>query len=327
MAPQRLLDPGGPGACRACVDARARATAFASRLLVYRHAWRGQDNALAHSGQGAQLRDGDYGRAVRRVQGLPGDRRRALRRLRRNGRGIESRRRRDDVVARKGRLRAGGRPLQGLHDRRGAHAHGARVQRDAQDARRAARARQIHSGDDRSSENSGHRALALPAIQSQADAGRAHRVASHDHSRRGRDRERAAGVASARQGGRRQHARRVVAHRSGHCLCRGAPDRDGRARHARCDRSERARAAARRPQGRIAYRPAGRGRRNGRAQLLVCGGIAGSWQLAAQDRPGAIRPPSRVGRLAGSGGRATSGRRIVARGRPTVLPDCHARTR
>ncbi|VVE00423.1 hypothetical protein PSO31014_02085 [Pandoraea soli] len=312
MAPQRLLDPGGPGACRACVDARARATASASRLLVYRHAWRRQDDALAHSGQGAQLRDGHHGRAVRRVQGLPGHRRRALRRLCGNGRGIESRRRRNDVAARKGGLRAGGRALQGLHDRRSAHADGARVQRNAQDVGRTARARQIHPGDDRSAEDSGHCALALPAIQSQADAGRAHCVAPHDHPRRGRHRERDAGVASARQGGGRQHARRLVAHRSGHRLCRGPADRDGRTRHARGHRSERARASARRPQRRVAHRPAGRCRRNGRAQFLVCGGIAGSRQLAAQDCSGAIRPPGRVGRVAGSGGRETSGAGVVA---------------
>ena len=61
------------------------------------------------------------------------------------------------------------RPLQGLHDRRSAHAHQGRVQRDAEDARGAARVPEVRAGDDRSAEGAGDGAVALPAVQPAAD--------------------------------------------------------------------------------------------------------------------------------------------------------------
>ena len=71
-------------------------------------------------------------------------------------------------------------PLQGLPDRRSAHAVEGGVQLDAEDARGAARARQVRARDDRPAEDPGHGAVALPAVQPEAaDAGadrRAHRA-------------------------------------------------------------------------------------------------------------------------------------------------------
>ncbi len=154
----------------------------ASRVALHRHARRRQDDAVAHPRQGAQLhRAGRQGRhhrdAVRRVRGVHRDRCRPLRRLHRDGRREQPRRRRDGAVARARDVRAEQRALQGLHDRRGAPAVRARVQRDAEDARRAARLRQVHPGDHRPAEGAGHGAVALPAVQPEADDAGRHRRA------------------------------------------------------------------------------------------------------------------------------------------------------
>ena len=63
------------------------------------------------------------------------------------------------------------RPVQGLPDRRSAHAVEAGVQRAAEDAGRAAGARQVPARHHRPAEAAGHGAVALPAVQPQA-AGR-----------------------------------------------------------------------------------------------------------------------------------------------------------
>ena len=107
--------------------------------------------------------------AVRRVRRLPRHRRRPLHRLRRARRGLEPRRRRDHAAARPGGLQAGRRPLQGLHDRRSAHALDDGLQRDAEDARGAARLPQVRARDDRSAEGAADGAVALPAVQPAAD--------------------------------------------------------------------------------------------------------------------------------------------------------------
>ena len=65
-----------------------------------------------------------------------------------------------------------GGPLQGLHHRRGAHALAACVQLDAEDARGAARAREVHPRDDRSAAPAGDGAVALPAVQPEAAVAR-----------------------------------------------------------------------------------------------------------------------------------------------------------
>ena len=79
---------------------------------------------------------------------------------------------------------ADARPLQGLPDRRSAHAVDAFLQRAAEDARGAAAAREVPARDDRSAEAAGDRAVALPAVQSEAAAGRADRGAPAADPRR-----------------------------------------------------------------------------------------------------------------------------------------------
>ena len=74
--------------------------------------------------------------------------------------------------ARPGGLQARRRPLQGLPDRRSAHALDDGVQRHAEDARGAARLPQVHARDDRSAEGAGDGAVALPAVQPAADGAR-----------------------------------------------------------------------------------------------------------------------------------------------------------
>ncbi len=147
----------------------------APRLPVHRHARRRQDHGLAHPGQVAQLHrartataasppqpcgvceacsDIDAGRFVDYIE-LDAA----------SNRGVDE----ISAAARAGGLQAGAGPLQGLHDRRSAHAHGTRLQRDAEDAGRAARVPQVRAGDDRSAEGAGHGAVALPAVQPAAD--------------------------------------------------------------------------------------------------------------------------------------------------------------
>ena len=74
----------------------------------------------------------------------------------------------DDMRAdqRRGPLRAGVGALQGLHHRRSAHAVDAGLQRAAEDAGRAAAARQVHLRHDRDPQGAGDRAVALPALRS-----------------------------------------------------------------------------------------------------------------------------------------------------------------
>ncbi len=106
------------------------------------------------------------------------DRRRALRRPARTRCGVEHRRRQHARGARQRAVRADGGALQGLHHRRSAHAVEAGVQLHAEDAGRAARACEVHPRHHRPAEDSGDGALALPAVQPEADAARAGGAAS-----------------------------------------------------------------------------------------------------------------------------------------------------
>ena len=74
----------------------------------------------------------------------------------------------DDVreIIENARYQPGHGAHQGLYHRRSAHALQAGLQRPAEDARRAARACEIHLRHDRDRKGSGDRALALPAIRS-----------------------------------------------------------------------------------------------------------------------------------------------------------------
>src|SRR5581483_2284256 len=65
-------------------------------------------------------------------------------------------------------VRAGARPLQGVPDRRSAHALAQRLQCAAEDAGRAAGAREIPAGDHRSTETAGDGAVAVSEVLSEA---------------------------------------------------------------------------------------------------------------------------------------------------------------
>ena len=83
----------------------------------------------------------------------------------RDGRRLQPRHRRHPRAARQGRLRAGPGPLQGLHHRRGPHAHQGGLQRPPEDARGAAAARRLRAGHDRGAQDPGDHPLALPALR------------------------------------------------------------------------------------------------------------------------------------------------------------------
>ena len=103
------------------------------------------------------------------------DRRRPVRRSHRSRRRLAHEGGRHARAAGQRAVRPHARSLQGVPHRRGAHALHAFVQRAAEDARRAAAAREVSARDDRSAEAAGHRAVAVPAVQSQAAAGLADR--------------------------------------------------------------------------------------------------------------------------------------------------------
>ncbi len=90
----------------------------------------------------------------RRRRGRAGDRRRQ-----------QPRHRRDPPVAAERQRAAQPGAVQDLHHRRSPHAHARGLQRPAEDAGRAARARQVHLLHDRADEDPDHDPLALPAVR------------------------------------------------------------------------------------------------------------------------------------------------------------------
>ena len=152
------------------LDERARFGSHPPRVPVHRHARRRQDDDRENLRQVAELRDGRLADAVRRMQRVPRHRRRPLRRSDRGRRRLAHQGRRHARAARQRAVLAGARPLQGLPDRRSAHAVGAFVQCAAQDARGAAAARQVPARDHRPAEAAGHGAVALPAVHLRAPA-------------------------------------------------------------------------------------------------------------------------------------------------------------
>ena len=130
-------------------------------------------------------------------------------------------------------LRAGVGALQGLYPRRSAHALGRGVQRAAEDAGRAAAARQVHLRHHRNPQSAGDGAVALPALRSAPGRRRAAGQASGRHRRQGEDRGRAGGAGADRARGGRLGARFAVAVRSGDRACRGPGARGRRAADAR----------------------------------------------------------------------------------------------
>ena len=108
---------------------------------------------------------------------LRGHRRRHVARRHRDGRRLQPRHRRHPRPARQGRLRAGRRALQGLHHRRGPHAHARGLQRAAQDAGGAAGARRLRARHHRAAQDPRDHPLALPALRLPPPAGARHRRA------------------------------------------------------------------------------------------------------------------------------------------------------
>ena len=114
-------------------------------------------------------------------------------------------------------------PLQGLPDRRSAHAVEDGLQRDAEDAGGAAGARQVRPRHDRPAEDAGDGAVALPAVQPEAAAPRPIVGASrHDPRRRRRSRPKPAALQLIARAARGSMRDAPVAPRPGHRLRRAA---------------------------------------------------------------------------------------------------------
>ena len=171
MAPEDLCRADRAGARRDRAAQRARPRPAAPRVPSDRYARRRKDDDRADPREKPQLPDQRRELdAVRDVRRMRRHRRRPLRRPDRDRRRVEHRHRQHARDPRQRALRADGGPLQGLPDRRSAHAVEGGVQLDAEDARGAAGARQVRVGHDGSAKNSGHCVVALPAVQSEAIA-------------------------------------------------------------------------------------------------------------------------------------------------------------
>ena len=118
--------------------------------------------ALNYEGNGGQRSNPRHDRGRR---SLPRHPREPASRRGRDGRSLPHRHRRHSRPDRQRALQAEHRPLQGLHHRRGAHALEAGLQWPAQDARGAARAREVHLRHHRGAQGAGDGAVALPALR------------------------------------------------------------------------------------------------------------------------------------------------------------------
>ena len=112
--------------------------------------------------------NGADGHAVRAVRVVPLDRQRDVARRDRDGRGVQQLGRRHPRPARARGLRAGGRPPQGLHPRRGAHALDGGVERVPQDARGAAAAHDLRARHDRGEQGAADGRGPLPPLRLRA---------------------------------------------------------------------------------------------------------------------------------------------------------------
>ena len=259
----QLRRPDRPGRHGAHDLERVRERAHPAGLDPHRRARRRQDHDRAHPRPRAQLRiagrlgDGADHQHAGDGRALPGDHREPPHRRAGDGRRLAQQRRGRAPDQRRHPLRAGVGALQGLHPRRSAHAVGRGVQRAAQDAGRAAAARQVHFRHHRNPQGAGDGAVALPALRSAPRRCRAAGQASRRHRRQGEDRGRAGGAGADRARGGRLGARFAVAVRPGDRACGGPGARRGRAADAR----------PRRPRAhRRSVRGADEGRRRRRAQ-------------------------------------------------------------
>ena len=201
-----------------------------------------------------------------------------LRRPARDRRGQQHRRRRRPRPDRERAVHAVARPHQGLPDRRSAHAVEERVQRAAEDAGRAAGAREVPAGDHRPAEAAGDRAVALPAVQPAAPGrGADRRPDRADPAGRGH-RLRAGGAAAA--GARRPMAACATACR---CWTRRSPipaassTRRGDQRDAGHGRTRAGRRAAARAGGWRWRQADGGSRRDGRSTRRTSAACSRTW--------------------------------------------------
>ena len=237
--PQRLRGSDRPGADGQDARQLLRREPHPSGLHLHRRPRHRQDHDRAHPRPRLQLRLARQGRpAERRHAGtrppLPGDHGFAPCRRDRDGRGLAHRHRRRARDHRERALPAGLRPHQGLHHRRGPHAVEAGLQRPAEDARGAARARQVPVRHHRDRQGADHGAVALHSLRPQADRVRPDGRAPRQNRRRRRRRGRAERADADRPGRGGFGARRAVAARPGHRLWRAYRGHGARgARHAR----------------------------------------------------------------------------------------------
>ena len=226
IPPRLVRRPHRPGRHGAHDLERVRDRPHPAGLDPHRRARRRQDHHRPHPRPRAQLRiarrlghrahhqDAGDGRA------LPGHHREPPHRRAGNGRRLPQQRRRRAPDQRRRPLRAGVGALQGLHPRRSAHALGRGLQRAAEDAGRAAAARQVHLRHHRNPQGAGDGAVALPALRPAPGRRVGAGAASARHRRQGEDRDRAGGAGADRARGGRLGARFAVAARPGHCARR-----------------------------------------------------------------------------------------------------------
>ena len=171
----------------------------------------GKDLRGANPGEGVELRAWPGRRALQPVRHLPEHQFRRRRRCPGDRRRQQPRHRRDPPVAAERQRAAEPVAIQDLHHRRSPHAHARGVQRPAEDARRAAGAREVHILHDGSDKNPRHDPLPLPALRFRRHFHpRDLRAAGADRQGRG-GRGRARGPGGARPAGGRLDARQPIA--------------------------------------------------------------------------------------------------------------------
>ena len=174
IPPAAVRGPDRPG--RDGADARQffRRQPHPSGLYFHRRARHRQDHDRAHSRPRPQLQPARKNRCAQRRHArdrrpLPGDHGFAPCRRDRDGRSLPHRRRRRARDHRERPLPAGLGAHQGLYHRRSAHAVEAGLQRAAEDAGGASRARQVPVRHDRDRKGADHGAFALHPLRPQAD--------------------------------------------------------------------------------------------------------------------------------------------------------------
>ena len=144
------------------------------RLPLLRPARRGQDHLRTHLRQDNQLSQPARGRrSLRRMRIVHGVQRRALDEYPRARCSIKQLGRRHPKPHRASAHSATDREVQGVHNRRGAHAQLCGFQRLPKDSRRAARPRHIHPRHDREAQDPAYHSLAMPDL----------RLPAHEHRR------------------------------------------------------------------------------------------------------------------------------------------------